>query len=305
MSKVYVLVGLPGAGKSTYARELSKETGAKIFSSDKIREEIGVDGGDSSEHRQVFNILYKRLFGEILRGHDAIFDATNISYKNRVGFIRELNAKCNNVGCGIIEKVCIVIATPYEICLAQNEMRKEAIPSEVIKRMYKNWETPYYSEGWDQIFIHYNKKFYKGGFGSPYSFCIKHKKTDQNNPHHTCTLGLHMLLVANKIGYESDNEDLFYAAMIHDCGKPFTEKKAPDGISHYFQHQNTGAYDALFFDYPPGCDPLYISFIVNQHMKPFSWKENPEGAKKSFELRYGAKELQDILLLNEIDIKAK
>ena len=100
MNTCYYLVGLPGSGKSTYAKELSKETGALIFSSDAIREEIGADGGDTSKHSEVFQILHRRLKGGLLRGNDVIYDATNISYKNRVSFLNELgklNIEINKV----------------------------------------------------------------------------------------------------------------------------------------------------------------------------------------------------------------
>ena len=36
MSMLYILCGLPGAGKTTYAKDLSMRTGAKIFSLDEL-----------------------------------------------------------------------------------------------------------------------------------------------------------------------------------------------------------------------------------------------------------------------------
>ena len=38
-----MMVGLPGSGKSTYAKELAERTNAKICSSDAIREELTGD----------------------------------------------------------------------------------------------------------------------------------------------------------------------------------------------------------------------------------------------------------------------
>lgn len=40
MATLYIMVGLPGSGKSTKAKEISKETGAIITSLDSMREEI-------------------------------------------------------------------------------------------------------------------------------------------------------------------------------------------------------------------------------------------------------------------------
>ena len=304
MNTCYYLVGLPGSGKSTYAKELSKETGALIFSSDVIREEIGADGGDTSKHSEVFQILHRRLKGGLLRGNDVIYDATNISYKNRVSFLNELG-KLNIE----INKICIITATPYEVCKMFNRMRTEAVPDEVIDRMYKSWTTPYYSEGWDQIYVHYHHKSFKGFYGTPRSFCKSYYYWSQNNPHHKYGLGQHMWNVADNIIIDTltnvNGNELFYAAMIHDCGKPFTEKQDPNGISHYFNHDSVGAYDSLFFDYSDDVDIVYISFLVNHHMKPFGWKDNLEQAKEKFIDRYGEKELHDVLILHNADVSEK
>ena len=39
----YMMVGVPGSGKTTYARQIPNAT---VLSSDDIRAEIGADGGD-------------------------------------------------------------------------------------------------------------------------------------------------------------------------------------------------------------------------------------------------------------------
>lgn len=304
MNTCYYLVGLPGAGKSTYAKGLSKEIGALIFSSDAIREEIGADGGDTSKHSEVFQVLHRRLKGALLRGYDVIYDATNISYKNRVSFLKELDYL------GIeVNKVCIIIATPYEVCKKFNKERVATVPEEVIERMYKSWTTPYYSEGWDQIFIHYGFGKFKGYYGNPRQYCESVYDWNQNNPHHKCGLGEHMWNVTDNIIIDTltnkNANELFYAAMIHDCGKPFTEKRDPDGVSHYFSHANVGAYDAMFFDYGEEIDIIYTSFLVNHHMEPFGWKENPEQAKEKFIDKYGEEELNDVLILHHADVSRK
>ena len=52
-------------------------------------------------------------------------------------------------------KTCIVVVTTYEECLERNKQRERTIPEFVIKKMYKNFNVPYYTEGWDKILIRY------------------------------------------------------------------------------------------------------------------------------------------------------
>lgn len=51
----YMMVGVPGSGKTTYAHQIPNAT---VLSSDDIRAEIGADGGDKKMHKQVFDILH-------------------------------------------------------------------------------------------------------------------------------------------------------------------------------------------------------------------------------------------------------
>ena len=305
MSDLYYLVGLPGSGKSTFAKQLAKENGALIFSSDEIRKEIGADGGDSTKHGEVFNILHTRIIDSLSKGCDCIYDATNISYKNRVRFIKYLNSsKVDNVN-----KICVIVATPYEICKEFNKKRKAVVPDEVIDRMYKAWNTPYYSEGWDEIYAYYREPAYMTYNGTPLYNVKKYYHWNQNNPHHCDGLGKHNARTSEtliKNGMKDAN--LIHAAMIHDFGKLATETRDDKGISHYYNHANVGAYEALFFDYNTNSDnndfdPITISFLVNHHMEPFSWKGSDwNKGKEKFKKKYGDKELTKILVLHNADI---
>lgn len=71
----YMMVGVPGSGKSTYARQIPDAT---VLSSDDIRAEIGADGGDKKMHKQVFTILHERVKEALSAGNDVVYDATNL-----------------------------------------------------------------------------------------------------------------------------------------------------------------------------------------------------------------------------------
>ena len=83
-----MLVGLPGSGKSTIAQkivETNKEYRCKIFSADNYRSEILGDINCQTQNEKVFRALYQDMKLWLQNGdnHLAIFDATNISYKDR------------------------------------------------------------------------------------------------------------------------------------------------------------------------------------------------------------------------------
>ena len=62
MAKLYIMVGLPGSGKSTYSKKLSKEINAEIVSSDDIRIELfGIDKKVPNS-KKVFKEMRKRIY---------------------------------------------------------------------------------------------------------------------------------------------------------------------------------------------------------------------------------------------------
>ena len=71
-----VMVGLPGSGKSTIAKQLAEDNpNTLIFSSDAYREKICGDENDQSNNDLVFRTLHKDLREALLLGKNCIFDA--------------------------------------------------------------------------------------------------------------------------------------------------------------------------------------------------------------------------------------
>ena len=59
MQKLIVMVGVPGSGKSTYAKNTFSKT-AEILSSDALRKELLGNENDQKHNDYVFAELYKR-----------------------------------------------------------------------------------------------------------------------------------------------------------------------------------------------------------------------------------------------------
>lgn len=264
---MYMLIGLPGSGKTHLTRnELS---GIDIHSSDSIRQELTGDPTRQDVNAKVFEILHKRVINSLSRGESCVYDATNISWKYRKSFLQQLNM----IEC---RKVAVVLATPFEVCVERNNSRERKVPYDVLLRMYKNFDIPYYNEGWDEIIIHYGESNWETLYGSISEFITSQKDNPHNNPHHHLTIGEHCDYCNSIYRNSGDkhpflHEELLAATALHDCGKPFckTFKDSKGSITdtaHYYNHEQVGSYNSLFYDKGDIVSTLEVSALIRWHM---------------------------------------
>lgn len=267
-----MLVGLPGSGKSTYAKQWVEKHGGVIHSSDAIREELTGNVNEQKLNSKVFEVLHNRVKEDLRNAKHVVYDATNINSKRRKAFLQQLS----NINC--VKRACI-IASPYEVCLEQNERRDRVVPEEVIEKMYRNFEVPYWHEGWDDIRIFYPYEEYQWCYETPADFIYSTIDFSQDNSHHTLNLGMHCLrcrdyitsIVSKRTSDTPNYEELVAAALIHDCGKPFTKtfvnmKGVESEEAHYYNHEKVGSYNALFYNLNEDIDKLYVSALIQYHM---------------------------------------
>ena len=292
-----MMCGLPSSGKSYKAAELSKQYNAEIFSSDVLRSELYGNVEDQEHNQELFTELHRRIKECLKSGKSAIYDACNINYKRRKSFLQDLN----RIDC---EKICVLVATPYEKCLKRNSERERKVPEHAIKRMYNSFNIPYWYEGWDDIVIEYGE--FEGCFGKPVNFYNEYKKYNQHNTHHSLSLGDHCRKCAISLD-ETVSLEAICAAYIHDCGKPETatfvnSKGDVTEQCHYYNHQYVSGYKALFFDYP---NQLDVAIRTMWHMQPYFWeKDNNEKLHNKYKKLWGEDLYNDIMLLHAADKNA-
>lgn len=287
MPTVYMLIGLPGSGKSTVAEKLAKGEDAVIVSTDKIREELfgdeAIQENERYDNNTVFSLAYTRTKIAMLEGKNIIFDATNINRKKRKYFLEILSKKyfwsLRNTDY-TYSFHAILVATPYEKCLKNNLNRRRVVPEEVIKRMMCNFEVPIKSEGWDEVEI-YRPFDVWAPAGYNYYLDYLYDRNDISHdcePWHTGTILAHICAVIGAVNADKilpREEKEFYAsiAMWHDVGKfyvkAYNEKKKR---CTYYNHNNVSAY--LYCTSPNAT--LDIAFIIEKHMEAHKYDSDQE-----------------------------
>lgn len=303
---MFMMQGLPGSGKSTLAQKIVDGAPREIHihSSDAIRKEMFGDESVQDKPQAVFTELHRRIKNDLRNGIDVVYDATNINGKFRRAFLAELK----NIPC---TKTNVCVVAPYDVCLENNSKRERKVPEYVIRKKYMTWQPPDYGEGFDEILL-YSYRVERPKWTIAY-YLRTVQDFDQKNSHHTMTLGEHGYRAEKYIEeHFGDNHTLLMAALLHDCGKPFTQtsknyRGEEDGDFHYYQHNCVGAYDSLMYlmrNHMPVETIIYISNLIYYHMHPYmSWKQS-EKAKERDRKLLGDEMFNDILRLHEADVAA-
>lgn len=266
MPNFIMLVGLPGAGKTYTAQQLAKSCNAVVLSSDNIRKELYGSEVTQGTHDEVFGLMNKRAADYLKNGTSVVYDATNLRRKNRKHLLSVLPKECT-------KKVYVVWAR-YETCLERDAYRKRSVGKNVIDRMIKNFQVPYYDEGWNYIsIITTDNILYSRENYDDWTDCA------HDNPHHLNTVKEHIQNVIKRALYIDSpyQNEILLAAKMHDVGKKFTKsfinnRGEKSDIAHFYDHQNVGAYFTLGYSDLSTFRAetiLFVAWLVNSHMEPF------------------------------------
>ena len=291
--KLFVLVGLSGSGKSTFAQELAEKESAVIVSSDGIREEILNNYEDQGHNAEVFNIFHERIRKALKNKQNVIADATNITMKSRRIIL-------TNVRAYDVEKICYVLPKAFEDCIADNKKRLHPVPIACLNKQIREFQIPFKEEGWDQIIV---KKF--PNKMDLYKISCEMAKFDQKTPYHNKKLGLHCSDTWELFGKFDYPPYYSWAVLYHDVGKLYTQSFDKDGIGHYYGHAEVSSYLMLSylqtrFNTPVDDKLLNMCFLINYHMLPFDWETDK--TKQRWKEHFGEYKYQMLLDFHECDI---
>lgn len=153
MKTLYLLSGLPGSGKSTWAakRIAALKPGTAIWHSrDKIRFSLLEEGEDYFSYEdEVFNLFIKAINDSIKNPfiEYIIADATHLNDKSRKKTLSHLELNPE------VEVVNVVFNVPFEVCLQRNTQRtgRAFVPEKIIKRMNYGFKMP--NNGYKTIIV--------------------------------------------------------------------------------------------------------------------------------------------------------
>ena len=140
--RVVLTKGLPGCGKSTWAREYSEKSKSVwiIVNRDSLRRMMHPADNVAGYRFSKLNerIVTKTRDYVILQALDAgrnvIVDETNLNPKN----VRHLEQMLSDKTTATVETVSF-IDTPLDVCLERNLMRRWSVPDKVIKDMHAKY----------------------------------------------------------------------------------------------------------------------------------------------------------------------
>lgn len=138
---VWLLSGIPGSGKSTWARNKALQNGGVWCSRDEVRFSM-LNENDSyfSQEDRVFQSWIANINNALNMEDvkDVYVDATHLTDKSRNKTRRRLNHK------NIDKIVNVIFDVPLEVCLERNAQRtgRAAVPEDVIKNMYNSFTFP-------------------------------------------------------------------------------------------------------------------------------------------------------------------
>ena len=156
MAKLYLMMGIPGSGKTTYLKTRFIER-PRVISRDEIRfSMVKEDEEYFSKEKEVYAEFISQI-KEALKFEAEVFaDATHLNETSRAKTLRALGESLKDVEVNVIW-----VRVPVETALAQNENRKETrsyVPRSVIRRMYSQLTKPTKEEGFDHIYVFENGK---------------------------------------------------------------------------------------------------------------------------------------------------
>lgn len=155
MKNLYIMVGIAGAGKSTWVKDnANKLKGTtNIVSRDEIRFGI-LDSKDSyfKKENEVWIEFIDQIILSSKEYDNTIIDATHITKGSRKKLLKTLG---RYIDLYKFNKKAIVILNDVEIAIKNNHQRtgRSLVPDEVIQEMARRFEFPKKEEGFDQVSV--------------------------------------------------------------------------------------------------------------------------------------------------------
>lgn len=148
--KAWILCGIPGSGKTTFARKLAKKNRATYISGDLLRDQLEDSGISNPCWAEIWSEVESAVEEAAGQGHDVVVDGVHSSKACRA----ETAGLLRGFGYSYLELV--VIDCPLERALAQNKQRDRVVDEYIIRNMHRELQkglNSICSEGWDRVYF--------------------------------------------------------------------------------------------------------------------------------------------------------
>jgi len=127
--RIYLMVGIPGSGKTTTAIKTSEKINAKILHRDELK-----------TVKKILELAYDEL-----KTHDnVIIDACNVDYLSRKVYIEFANIHKYNI-------TAISVITDVAVAIERDALRPKPVGKLVIRNISKRFKKPMRNEGFDEL----------------------------------------------------------------------------------------------------------------------------------------------------------
>ena len=136
MPKLRVLRGLPGSGKTTYARDLVEKMGYVRVNKDDLRKMLHNGHHSQSKEEMVLEIRDLIVINALKEGKNVVVDDTNIhpKHEKQLAQIAFDLSKTKKVSFKVFDDF---LKTPVEQCIENDLKRFDSVGEQVIRKMYR------------------------------------------------------------------------------------------------------------------------------------------------------------------------
>ena len=150
-NKLYMMVGVPGSGKSTWIlnHQAKFKRPYKVVSRDQIRFALVKEDEEYfSKEKEVFEKFVEAIKEGLDSDLDVYADATHLNEASRSKLLRALGTSLKGV-----KVEAIVIRPSFDTIVKQNAQRsgREFVPLSALRRMNYQFTMPTEEEGFDRI----------------------------------------------------------------------------------------------------------------------------------------------------------
>ena len=143
MTTLYIMIGIPGAGKTTYAKNSLSH--AEYIGADALRKEFYGKELTLRGYRKIHRIMLERAKESLLQGKDTVIDCANLSVKARKRYHGILTPNDR--------MIAVYVHTTLRQAFVNNRSRSRQVPRLGILFMRLRLRRPCITEGFSEIIL--------------------------------------------------------------------------------------------------------------------------------------------------------